>query len=71
MTDFCRDPGTPKSSVSEARLRLLELTPVGGPFSLVVDKATYLKHYRGVAGLGGNYGGLSRHTEIITSKKQL
>lgn len=38
---------TPKSRVSEARLRLLELTPVNGICALVVDKATYQRHYKG------------------------
>jgi hypothetical protein len=50
--------GTPKSSVSEARLRLLELTPVTGFCAFVVDKATYQTHYRGM-----------RRTEQVISKK--
>ena len=47
---------TPKSQVSAARLRLLELTPVQN--CLVVDKSTFEKHYKNL-----------RRTEIIKSKK--
>jgi hypothetical protein len=47
---------TPKSQISAARLRLLELTPVQN--CLVVDKSTFEKHYKNL-----------RRTEIIKSKK--
>jgi len=54
------EPSTPKSTVSDARLRLLELTPVSGFCALVVDKATYQTQYKG-----------ARRTEQVLSKRAL
>jgi len=51
-----QDNSTPKSQISAARLKLLELTPVQNCF--IVDKSTFVKQYRD-----------TRKTEIIKSKK--
>lgn len=57
MTEHALSDGehTPRSSISEVRLRMLELTPVIN--CLVVDKITYERQYK------------DRKTEVIHSKK--
>ena len=60
--------GTPKSRVSEIRLKLLQLTPVQN--FLVVDRSTYIRQYRDTARRTEQIKPKLMHSELKSSESE-